>query len=121
MFDRHEICRHSSHAHKKGEMKMFWYLSRLSKASLSSLLACFVVLGCVSAAMSQAQSNAADLQGTVRDQNGAVVANASVVVRNAGTNASREATTNDDGYYKIVNLAPGDYELTVKATNYKTA
>ncbi|HSQ23828.1 MAG TPA: carboxypeptidase regulatory-like domain-containing protein, partial [Pyrinomonadaceae bacterium] len=71
--------------------------------------------------MSQAQSNAADLQGTVRDQNGAVVANASVTVRKAGTNASREATTNDDGYYKIVNLAPGDYTITVKATNYKTA
>jgi hypothetical protein len=71
--------------------------------------------------MSQAQSNAADLQGTVRDANGAVVANASVVVRNTGTNVSREATTNDDGYYKIVNLPPGDYELNVKAANYKTA
>ena len=71
--------------------------------------------------MSQAQSNAADLQGTVRDANGAVVANASVTVRNTGTNVSREATTNDDGYYKIVNLPPGDYELNVKAANYKTA
>jgi hypothetical protein len=71
--------------------------------------------------MSQAQSNAADLQGTVRDANGAVVANASVKVRNTGTNVSREATTNDDGYYKIVNLPPGDYELNVKAANYKTA
>jgi hypothetical protein len=71
--------------------------------------------------MSQAQSNAADLQGTVRDQNSAVVANASVTVRNTGTNASREATTNDDGYYKIVNLPPGEYAITVKATSYKTA
>jgi hypothetical protein len=71
--------------------------------------------------MSQAQSNAADLQGTVRDQNGAVVANAAITVRNAGTNVSREATTNDDGYYKIVNLPPGEYVITVKATNYKTA
>ena len=26
-------------------------------------------------------------------------------------------TTNDDGYYKIVNLPPGDYELNVKAAN----
>jgi hypothetical protein len=71
--------------------------------------------------MSQAQSNAADLQGTVRDANGAVVANASVKVRNTGTNVSREATTNDDGYYKIVNLPPGEYELNVQAANYKTA
>ena len=100
---------------------MFWYLSRWCKASLGCLLTCFVILGCVSAAMSQAQSNAADLQGTVRDQNGAVVANASVTVRSAATNASREATTNDDGYYKIVSLPPGDYVITVKATNYKTA
>ncbi|PYS53583.1 MAG: hypothetical protein DMF76_27910, partial [Acidobacteria bacterium] len=61
------------------------------------------------------------MQGTVRDANGAVVANASVTVRNTGTNVSREATTNDDGYYKIVNLPPGDYELNVKAANYKTA
>ena len=100
---------------------MFWYLSRWCKASLNSLLTGLIILGCFSTAMSQAQSNAADLQGTVRDQNGAVVANASVTVRNAATNIGREATTNDDGYYKIVNLPPGDYAITVKATNYKTA
>jgi hypothetical protein len=71
--------------------------------------------------MSQAQSNAADLQGVVRDQNNAVVPNASVTARNAGTNISREATTNEEGFYKIVNLPPGNYEITVKAPNYKTA
>jgi hypothetical protein len=71
--------------------------------------------------MSQAQSNAADLQGTVRDQNGAAVPNASITARNAATNLSREATTNDDGFYKIVSLPPGVYEVRAKATNYKTA
>ncbi|HZI47933.1 MAG TPA: carboxypeptidase regulatory-like domain-containing protein [Pyrinomonadaceae bacterium] len=71
--------------------------------------------------MSQAQSNAADLQGTVRDPNGAAVPNATVTAKNSATNVSREATTNDDGFYKIVNLPPGDYALTVTASNYKTA
>jgi hypothetical protein len=71
--------------------------------------------------MSQAQSNAADLQGIVRDPKGAVVAGATVTARNTATNATRDATSNDDGFYKIVNLAPGDYEVTVKAANYKTA
>jgi hypothetical protein len=85
------------------------------------LLVGAVVASCVSVAMSQAQSAAADLQGTVRDANGAVVANATVTARNTGTNENREATTNDDGYYKIVNLTPGVYELTVKVANYKTA
>ena len=82
---------------------------------------CLAVSLFVGTAMSQAQSNAADLQGVVRDQNGAVVVNASVSARNLATNISREATTNDDGFYKIVNLSPGEYELTVKASNYKTA
>src|SRR5438477_2036644 len=100
---------------------MYWPLTRWYRTSLQVLLVCFAVAVCFSAAMSQAQSSAADLQGTVRDANGAVVANASITVRNTGTNVSREATTNDDGYYKIVNLPPGDYELNVKAANYKTA
>jgi len=71
--------------------------------------------------MSQAQSNAADLQGTVRDPNGAAVPNATVTAKNSATNVSREATTNDEGFYKIVNLPPGDYAVTVTASNYKTA
>src|SRR2546429_5562514 len=85
------------------------------------ILICLAVSLFVRTAMSQAQSNAADLQGVVRDQNGAVVVNASVSARNLATNISREATTNGDGFYKIVNLSPGEYELTVKASNYKAA
>jgi hypothetical protein len=100
---------------------MFRSLNRLFGKSLQILLAGACIASCFSVAMSQAQSNAADLQGTVRDANGAVVANATVTARNTGTNGTREATTNDDGYYKIVNLTPGAYELTVKASNYKTA
>src|SRR5437764_9999263 len=100
---------------------MYWPLTRWYRTSLQVLLVCFAVAACFGTAMSQAQSNAADLQGTVRDANGAVVANAAVTVRNIGTNVSREATTNDDGHYKIVDLPPRDYALNVKAANYKAA
>jgi hypothetical protein len=100
---------------------MLLSLNAWRRTLMQVLFVCLAIFTCVSAAMSQAQSNAADLQGVVRDQNSAVVANASVTARNAGTNVSREATTNDEGFYKIVNLAPGNYELTVKAPNYKTA
>ncbi|MFS8086873.1 MAG: carboxypeptidase regulatory-like domain-containing protein, partial [Acidobacteriota bacterium] len=96
-------------------------LSSWRRTLIQVLLVCLAIFMGVSAAMSQAQSNAADLQGVVRDQNAAVVPNASVTARNAGTNISREATTNEEGFYKIVNLPPGDYEITVKAANYKTA
>jgi hypothetical protein len=69
----------------------------------------------------QAQSNAADLQGVVKDSTGAVVANASVTARNPGTNFTRSATSNDQGFYRIINIPPGDYEITVEATNFKKA
>jgi len=91
------------------------------RASARILLIGFTVIACVGVAMSQAQSNAADLQGTVRDPQGAAVPNAAVTVKNSATNVSREATTNDEGFYKIVNLPPGDYAVTVTAPNYKTA
>ena len=39
-------------------------------ASIRILLICATVISCVGGAMSQSQSNAADLQGTVRDPHG---------------------------------------------------
>lgn len=80
-----------------------------------------VLFLCANVAFGQAQSNAADLQGTVKDSTGAVVANATVTARNPATNFSRSSTTNDEGLYRIVNLPPGDYEITVEATNFKKA
>jgi hypothetical protein len=74
-----------------------------------------------SVALGQAQSNAADLQGVVRDSTGAVVPNATVTARHPGTNVARSATSNDEGFYRIVNLTPGDYEITVEAANFKKA
>ena len=96
-------------------------LKQCLKHSIQILLVCLAVVSCYSVAMSQAQSNAADLQGSVRDPKGAVVAGATITARNTATNSSRDATSNDDGFYKITNLSPGKYEVTVKAQNYKTA
>ncbi|HEY8188819.1 MAG TPA: TonB-dependent receptor [Pyrinomonadaceae bacterium] len=81
-------------------------------AFLCGLLGSSVVFG-------QAQSNASDLQGVVRDQSGAVVNGATVTARNPATNSSKTTTTNDEGAYLIVNLPPGDYEVTVEAPNFK--
>src|SRR6266404_2903252 len=91
------------------------------RTSIKVLFVCIAVFSFATLAMSQAQSNAADLQGVVRDPNAAVVANATVSARNTSTNQSRETTTNDNGFYKIISLAPGEYEVTVTSTGYKTA
>jgi hypothetical protein len=91
------------------------------KATIRLALLCATVFVCASAAFAQAQSNAADLRGFVRDPQGAVVANATVTVRNPATNVARTTTTNSDGFYQVVNLPPGDYEVAVEAANYKRA
>ncbi|HEX5602055.1 MAG TPA: carboxypeptidase-like regulatory domain-containing protein, partial [Pyrinomonadaceae bacterium] len=98
-------------------------VSLKSRLNGSFQIPCLLLLLLLSApvAFGQAQSNAADLQGTVRDSTGAVVANATVTARNPGTNFSRSVTTNDEGFYRIINLPPGDYDVTVEATNFKKA
>lgn len=90
---------------------------------LTALLILTIVCGLLGSgvAFGQAQSNAADLQGVVRDPQGAVVVGASVTARNPATNFSRTVQTNDEGYYLIVSLPPGDYEVSVEAPTYKKA
>jgi Carboxypeptidase regulatory-like domain/TonB dependent receptor len=80
-----------------------------------------ILLLCAHVAFGQAQSNAADIEGTVKDATGAVVANATVNARNPATNISRTTTSNDEGFYRIINVPPGDYEITVEAANFKKA
>ncbi|HJP93934.1 MAG TPA: TonB-dependent receptor [Pyrinomonadaceae bacterium] len=80
-----------------------------------------ILLLCANVTFGQAQSNAADIQGTVKDATNALVPNATVTARNPNTNFSRSATTNDEGLYRIINVPPGDYEITVEAPNFKKA
>src|ERR1051325_1437422 len=64
-------------------------------------------------ALAQADATSANLSGVVHDPAGAVVPGATVTVRNPATNDVRTATTNDDGFYQLVQLTPGTYEVTV--------
>jgi outer membrane receptor protein involved in Fe transport len=59
------------------------------------------------------------INGTVKDQNDALVSGATVKVRNVGTNAERNTTSNGSGYYAVTNLLPGQYEVTINATGFK--
>lgn len=94
---------------------------RWLSGSLRFVFLCVALILSASVALGQAQSNAADLQGFIRDPTGAVVVGASVTARNPATNTSRSATTNGEGFYQIVNLPPGDYEVTVEAASFKKA
>src|SRR2546425_12224210 len=90
------------------------------KVSVRVFLLFAITVVSASMAFAQAQSDAADLRGYVRDQQGAVVTGATVTARNHATNSTHTATTNDEGFYQIVNLTPGDYDLTIAASTFKS-
>lgn len=64
------------------------------------------------------QATSGSISGAVTDVNKAVVASATVVVRNVGTNESRTATTDAEGRYRFPNLAIGNYEISVEAQGF---
>jgi hypothetical protein len=57
--------------------------------------------------------------GTVTDQTGAVVPKASLAITNVNTGQTREATTDDAGYYSIPNVLVGTYDLSIKKTGFR--
>ena len=57
--------------------------------------------------------------GTLTDQTGAVVPKATVTVTNTSTGLSRQATTDDAGYYSIPNLPEGIYDLSITAGGFR--
>ncbi|HWJ25334.1 MAG TPA: carboxypeptidase-like regulatory domain-containing protein, partial [Flavisolibacter sp.] len=58
-----------------------------------------------------AQDPFGSIEGNVKDQQGAVVQNATVTVRNIATNATKTVTTNENGHYRVLQLQPGNYEV----------
>src|SRR5687767_8286102 len=58
------------------------------------------------------------IAGEVRDEKDAVIAGATVTVRNISTNESRTAQTNADGRYHFAGVAVGAYEITVESTGF---
>jgi len=80
-----------------------------------SLVLCF-------AAMAFGQKTSGDIEGTVTDPNGAVVAGATVTATSTGTTAgfNRSTTTNSEGYYQFSQVPVGTYNVSITGTGFKT-
>src|SRR5262245_31841892 len=66
-----------------------------------------------------AQTITGRISGTVTDASGAAVPGAAVKVTNVGTNISREAMTDPNGFYVVTNLPVGDYAVLVEKQGFK--
>ncbi|MBL8176527.1 MAG: TonB-dependent receptor [Bryobacterales bacterium] len=82
-------------------------------------LACLLLLGAAQAVLGQ--SNLATVTGVITDSTEAAVASVAVVVRNVDTNIERRVATDGTGNFSVVNLAPGNYELTAEAAGFHKA
>ena len=56
--------------------------------------------------------------GVVSNPNKEVVPGAAVSVKNMGTNKEDTATTDDTGRFKVANLQPGNYSVTVNSSGF---
>src|SRR5436853_6129272 len=71
------------------------------------------------APMASAQVLYGSIVGTVLDQANAAVPKAMVKVTNTSTGLSRQAATDDAGYYSVQNLIEGIYDLSVTASGFR--
>src|SRR5215831_15157374 len=72
---------------------------------------------CAASALAQSTTTGA-INGTVTNPNKEVVAGATVTAKNNGTNKEASATTDDNGTFKLTNLQPGIYTVTVNASGF---
>lgn len=66
-----------------------------------------------------AQTSTGIIEGVVTDPHGKVVPGATVVVRHVATNLTREASSNELGFYRFDALPVGVYELRVEASGFQ--
>ncbi len=66
-----------------------------------------------------AQTNRGGISGTIFDGSGAVVPNASVIVKNLGTNLESRTKTSEAGTYSVLSLDPVTYRVTVSVEGFK--
>jgi outer membrane receptor protein involved in Fe transport len=76
-----------------------------------------LILACATTAA--AQVDRATLTGLVKDPSDAVIPQAAVTVTNLATGVAAKATTNEDGTYLVVNLAPGEYLIQAEAQGFQ--
>jgi hypothetical protein len=99
------------------ESDFFKEFSCMFKSLRFCITALVLVAMCGLSAMAQSTVTGA-INGTVTNPNKEVITGATITAKNNGTNKETTATTDDNGGYKIVNLEPGTYTVTVNGSGF---
>ncbi len=96
--------------------KLFTFHNALPKVTiaLAAAATCVMVPSTIYAQAS------GQISGTVEDSTGAVISNASVTLKNLGTNNERTVKASGVGLYSFTNLEPGSYQITAINPGFET-
>src|SRR5215210_1030973 len=83
-------------------------------------LACLVIVVLACAMSAGAQQTTGAVRGIVTDTTGALVPGAKVTISSKTSNYRSEVTTTSEGEYRFSDLIPGDYQITIEGSNFKT-
>jgi hypothetical protein len=89
--------------------------------TLLKLLICVAAVWLSGATVALAQFDTATVLGTVRDSNGAVMAGATVTLKNNDTGIAVTATTDDEGNFQFPNVRIGNYRISAERQGFSTA
>jgi hypothetical protein len=105
------------------KMKLGKEVSMLrTKRSGGALLALLLTFVTVAAPVrAYAQNPTGNVEGIVTDAQGGALRGATVVVTQKETGFERSVTTDDSGTYRVSQLKPGNYNITVTAQGFKKA
>jgi Carboxypeptidase regulatory-like domain len=90
-------------------MQAFIRLGRMAQA---------LVVATIVASEAYAQSTTGTIQGSIRDEQSAVIPGATVTIRNIDTNLVRSVVSGTDGAFRFPNLPVGDYTLVVDLAGF---
>jgi hypothetical protein len=94
---------------------LFW-----KRRSVGVWLFLLAIIGILGTGQAYAQVAGATLTGTVKDSSGAVIPNAQISITDLATSVSRSVSSNAAGLYTAPNLSPGNYEVRVTSTGFRT-
>jgi hypothetical protein len=92
--------------------------SRIWVCALSALL---VLFGLAGSAFAQTDVTTSRISGTVEDASGSPLPGVTVTATNKETGLQQVTVTDENGFYRILNLPTGTYEITAELDGFATA
>lgn len=94
------------------------YVGRLMKRVVICCITLITLLSTSTVSYGQTV-NSQQISGTVKDQSGSVVANATITVTNIGTGLVKTVKSNSDGNYIVLDIPIGTYSITATSPGFK--